>query len=149
MLSLFIYLRFLPFPSHFIHPCITRTFITILFSFYNSIQKILALVEDGNGNVQKLKGLNKENQNAVNQLIDAAQTSMNQLAAAAQEGSTIANSPPDIPPEQFNGRKGTACTAQATTASAGGSSPPPSFLAPAASSATKLRSRSRRFRPRQ
>lgn len=108
----------------------------------SDIQKILALVEDGNGNVQKLKGLNKENQNAVNQLIDAAQSSMNQLAAAAQEGSTIANSPPDIPPEQFNGRKGTACTAQ------GGSSDPPSPSASPSSSPPKLRSRSRRFRPR-
>lgn len=74
-----------------------------------SIQNILSLVEDGNGNVQKLKNLNKANQVTVNSLINAAETSMNQLAAAAQQASTIANSPPDIPPSQFNGIKGTAC----------------------------------------
>ncbi|KAH8119623.1 hypothetical protein DFH11DRAFT_458253 [Phellopilus nigrolimitatus] len=77
----------------------------------SDIQKIISLVEDGNGNVQKLKGLNKENQQTVNNLIDAAQNSMNQLAAAAQEASSSANAPPDIPPEQFTYRKGTACTA--------------------------------------
>lgn len=76
----------------------------------SDIQKILSLVEDGNGNVQKLKGLNKENQKTVNTLIDAVQTSMNGLAAAAQEASTAANAPPDIPPEQFTGRRGTNCT---------------------------------------
>ncbi|KAL5528056.1 hypothetical protein ACEPAF_7192 [Sanghuangporus sanghuang] len=77
----------------------------------NDIQKILSLVEDGNGNVQKLKGLNKENQHTVNNLIDAAQDSMNQLSAAAQQASALANSPPDIDPAHFNGRRGTACTA--------------------------------------
>ncbi|KAI5115856.1 hypothetical protein M0805_009704 [Coniferiporia weirii] len=76
----------------------------------SDIQKIISLVEDGNGNVQKLKGLNSENQNTVNNLIDAAQDSMNQLSAAAQEASSIANAPPDIPPEQFNYIPGTACT---------------------------------------
>ncbi|THH09450.1 hypothetical protein EW145_g2016 [Phellinidium pouzarii] len=77
----------------------------------SDIQKIISLVEDGNGNVQKLKGLNKENQQTVNTLIDAAQDSMNQLAAAAQEASSAANAPPDIPPDQFTYRKGTSCTA--------------------------------------
>ena len=77
----------------------------------SSIQKILSLVEDGNGNVQKLKGLNKENQHTVNGLIDAAQESMNQLASAAQQASIIANSPPDVDPSLFNGRRGTTCTA--------------------------------------
>ena len=70
---------------------------------------ILSLVEDGNGNVQKLKGLNKANQQAVNKLIDAAQNSMNQLSSAAQEAVVSADAPPNIPPEQFNGRKGTTC----------------------------------------
>lgn len=83
--------------------------------FINSIQKILSLVEDGNGNVQKLKGLNKQNQKTVNSLIDAAQSSMNQLSAAAQEASNIANQPPDIPPSQFNGRKGNACNATSSS----------------------------------
>jgi len=81
----------------------------------SDIQQILALVEDGNGNVQKLKGLNKANQQSVNTLIEAAQNSMNQLAAAAQEASNIANQPPDIPPSQFNGLKGTSCTASSGT----------------------------------
>ena len=69
--------------------------------------------------MQKLKGLNKENQQIVNQLIDTAQNSMNQLAAAAQEASTIANAPPDIPPEQFNLQKGTACTPQGAVTGSG------------------------------
>lgn len=60
--------------------------------------------------MQKLKGLNKGNQETVNTLIDAAQNSMNQLAAAAQSASDAANAPPDIPPEQFTYRKGTACS---------------------------------------
>jgi len=77
----------------------------------NDITNILSLVEDGTGNVQKLKGLNSENQQTVNTLIDSAQNSMNQLAAAASEASTLANQPPDIPPAQFNGIKGTACSA--------------------------------------
>ncbi|KAL5484808.1 hypothetical protein ACEPAI_7450 [Sanghuangporus weigelae] len=81
----------------------------------NDVQKILSLVEDGNGNVQKLKGLNKENQHTVNILIDAAQDSMNQLSAAAQQASTLANSPPDVDPSLFNGRRGTACTADSDT----------------------------------
>ncbi|EJD03415.1 uncharacterized protein FOMMEDRAFT_156821 [Fomitiporia mediterranea MF3/22] len=83
----------------------------------SDIQKILSLVEDGNGNVQKLKGLNKENQQTVNQLIDAAQNSMNQLAAAAQQASASANSPPDIDPSQFTYRKGNSCTADGGSSS--------------------------------
>ena len=75
----------------------------------HSIQNILSLVEDGNGNVQKLKGLNKENQQAINKLIDTAQDSMNKLNSAAQEAVASANAPPNIPPSQFTGRKGTAC----------------------------------------
>ena len=89
----------------------------LLISFSNSIQNILSLVEDSNGNVQKLKGLNKENQQTVNRLIDAAQDPMDKLAAAASEASAIANQPPVIPPEQFNGQKGTACTASGSSSS--------------------------------
>jgi hypothetical protein len=66
-------------------------------------------VEDGNGGVQKLKGLNKDNQQTINSLIDAALNSMNQLSAAAQEAVQAANAPPTIPPSQFNGRRGTVC----------------------------------------
>lgn len=96
---------------------VSHTPIALLWSYteipvkMNSIQKILSLVEDGNGNVQKLKGLNKENQQTINQLIDAAQDSMNKLVAAAQQASAIANSPPDIDPALFTYKKGTTCTA--------------------------------------
>lgn len=60
--------------------------------------------------MQQLKGLNLDNQQTINGFINTAQGFMNELSAAANQATALANQPPDIPPEQFTGRPGTACT---------------------------------------
>lgn len=74
------------------------------------LETVLSLVKDGTTSIQNLKKLNNNNVQSINPLLDASIGAMDSLSAAATEAITLANAPPDIPPSQFNGKKGTACS---------------------------------------